>query len=273
MKIILTMLRILSLKTFLIKINIVVKQKLILYVDFGGLGDHLQFSTLPELCYKNNVDFYLNKKSKFRSDDIFDLVWKLNPFFKGLTEEEPNFGHDGFTDLKDGWDYNLSLFENWESKAMPNLIHDDRISKYPSIHYSPKKLIEYEDHTLIDLNSVSFGEYNTELIKQHIIGLKDEKLVFLLPTYSKCVIDINILNEFNITKISTEDIFHYCDLINSCKKFICLWSGSSVLSASIKNKYKKDLEIECFKNFNSHKTFGSEDKVHFWFDNIKYINC
>ena len=51
-----------------------VRPKKILYVDFGGLGDHLAFSTLPEICDKNGYDLFLNSKSKFRDNQIFELV-------------------------------------------------------------------------------------------------------------------------------------------------------------------------------------------------------
>ena len=37
-----------------------VREKKILYVNYGGLCDHLVFSTLPEMCNKNGYDFYLS---------------------------------------------------------------------------------------------------------------------------------------------------------------------------------------------------------------------
>jgi hypothetical protein len=103
-------------------------------------------------------------------------------------------------------------------------------------------------------------------------GSKD-KFIFLSPTYSKSIINISFFNKLNITEITTENIFQYADLIFSCKKFICLWSGGSVLSSAIKNQYKKNLEIDCFKNYKIHQNFGILDKTHFWYENINYINA
>lgn len=246
------------------------RNKKILYVDYGGLGDHLAFSTLPEICSKNNYDFYISKKSKFRHNEIYSLVWEINPYFNGLSDEEPNCGHGNYTNLE-GYNYNISLHRNFEIKmGFGDCVLENK-SEYPSIYYNPKKITKYENHILIDLNSFSLFDYNIDIIKNHIEKHNDSKILFILPTYSSSVLDINFFNHLNMTQIKTKDIFHYVDLIFSCKKFICLWSGSSVLSATIKNQYNKDLEIDCFKNYNIHPTFGTTDKTHFWYENITYI--
>jgi len=62
------------------------RPKKILYVNYGGLGDHLAFSTLPEVCDKNGYDFYLSDKTKFRDNEIFQLIYNINPFFKGVID-------------------------------------------------------------------------------------------------------------------------------------------------------------------------------------------
>lgn len=248
----------------------IMRNKKILYIDYGGLGDHLAFSTIPEICDKNDYDFYISNKTEFRSDGIFKLVWELNPFFKGITDEEPNCGHNNYTNLEN-YDYNLSLQENYEIKMGFGKTILKQGSKFPIIYYNPKINDIYSDYILIDLNAVSHLDYNIDIIKNHILSHKDNRFLFLEPTYSKSLIDINILNELDIKIITESDIFNYCDIIFSCKKIICLWSGSSVLSATIKNQYKKNLEIDCFVNYNKVPNFGVSDKTHFWYDNINYI--
>ena len=99
-------------------------------------------------------------------------------------------------------------------------------------------------------------------------------LVILTNTYASLVTDNNFFNELNVEFITTQDIFHYTDLIFSCKKFICLWSGSSVVSSTVKNMYKENLEIECFKKINDDKcppNWGTIDKSFGWYGNIDYI--
>ena len=248
-----------------------VREKKILYVNYGGLGDHLVFSTLPEMCNKNGYDFYLSDRCVFRDNQIFELVWKLNPFFKCISDEEPNCGHDGYTDISSGYDLNLSSHRNFEIKIgfVDSLTENQ--SEYPIIYYTPNNMVEYNNYILIDLNSVSLSDYNLDVIKNHITNHNGEKFLFILPTYSKSITNINLLNGLDVTEIKTKDIFNYADLIFSCKKIICLWSGGSVLSATIKNQYKNNLEIDCFKNYKNHQTFGTSDKTHFWYENINYI--
>ena len=68
----------------------------IINIDFGGLGDHLQFSTLPEEFfkkYKKKVKTYIFENSSFRNKEIYDLVWKKNPFIYGISKSKPNSGH------------------------------------------------------------------------------------------------------------------------------------------------------------------------------------
>jgi hypothetical protein len=248
------------------------RDKKILYVDFGGLGDHLALSTLPKVCHENKTDFYLSDRCKFRDNQIFKLVWELNPYFKGFTSEEPNCGHDGYTDLNN-YNYELSIHRNFEIKmGFENTILEGE-NKYGEIYYEPKKIEDYDDFILLDLNSVTISNYNINIIKENLLKYSKNKILYLLPTYAKNLFNDNFFESFNIEYITTKDIFHYCDLIFSCKIFICLWSGSSVLSSIIKNKYKEDLEINCFKNYNIHQSFGTTDKTHFWYENINYINC
>ena len=47
----------------------------ILAAFHGGLGDNLQFSTLPEEFYKQQGrDTYISSQASFRNQEIYDLV-------------------------------------------------------------------------------------------------------------------------------------------------------------------------------------------------------
>ena len=37
---------------------------------WGGLGDNLQFSTLPGLYHKKGIDFYISSQNVQRNDEI-----------------------------------------------------------------------------------------------------------------------------------------------------------------------------------------------------------
>ena len=118
------------------------RKRKILYVAFGGLGDHLLFSTLPELLDYHGYDFYLSHLSEFRNTQTLDLVWKSNPYFKGISEEPPNCGH-GYTDLENQ-DPEVTLNRNIEVKMGFKESNLPNKSNYPIIYYSPKLIDKFK---------------------------------------------------------------------------------------------------------------------------------
>lgn len=246
--------------------------KKILYIKWGGLGDHLQFSTLPEAFYNQGHETYISDSSDFRNPEIYDLVWGKNPFVKGKTNERANCGHkDNNGQLS--WSYKdipeLSFHRNWEINFGIESSYDVNESKYPVIYYEPNKIEEYKNFVLVDINQSkdNNGLYNKNLIEEKILELtkKYDKVLFIKPKdYFKredLIFDVS-----KLIQIETKSIFEYSDLINSCEEFMCLWSGSSVLSSAIKIKYHKNLTISCFlpKDIKIKKSS-------FFYDNINYI--
>ena len=49
--------------------------KVILYQPWGGLGDNLQFSTLPKLYSEIGYEFYISDQNVYRNPEIKKLVW------------------------------------------------------------------------------------------------------------------------------------------------------------------------------------------------------
>ena len=51
-------------------------KKIIIYQPYGGLGDNLAFSTLPELFNNKGIMCYIHINNSTRNDDeVYDLVW------------------------------------------------------------------------------------------------------------------------------------------------------------------------------------------------------
>jgi hypothetical protein len=248
--------------------------KKILYVNWGGIGDHLAFTTLPEIFSKLGYEFYINDSSLFRDPKVYDLIWGLNPYVKGLTSEPANCGHI------ENWGVSNPVHFKEELTTHRNieiLYGVDNGNDYGKIYYNPNKINNIDDYILLDLNSFTINEYDNNIIKNHLLNYKNEKfLVILTDTYAKLVVKNDFFNDLSVEYITTKDIFHYVDLIFSCKKFICLWSGSSILSSIIKNQYNNNLEIECFKKIIDDKCppgFGVTNFSFGWCGNIKYIPC
>jgi hypothetical protein len=246
--------------------------KKILYVNWGGIGDHLAFTTLPEIFSNLGYEFYISDKSIFRDPKVYDLIWGSNPYVKGVTSEPANCGHIENWGVKEPVVFikNLTTYRNIEM-----LYGVDNGNDYGKIYYKPNKIDDVKDYILLDLNSFTIKEYDNNKLKEYLLKYKNKKiLVVLTDTYPKLVVNDEFFNGLNVDFITTRDIFHYVDLIFSCKKFICLWSGSSILSSIIKHQYNNELEIECFKKIIDNKcppNWGDVDISYGWCGNINYI--
>jgi hypothetical protein len=241
--------------------------KKIIVINYGGLGDHLQFSTLPEAFHKQGYETYISILSSYRSKDIYDLVWAKNPYVRGMSEERPNAGHISSFRLPHD---EMSMNRNWEI-----IFNADNQSKYPVIYYQPDNITDYNDSLVIDINAFSSINYDFSFIEQKINEIISEntfkKIYYLVPSqvnYSRIEKIINIENSI---KISTKDIFEYADLIYSCKRLVCLWSGANGLSSAIKSKYNSNIEVDCFHP--NTPDFGTTNRSFFWYDNVNYIKA
>src|SRR4051794_31305472 len=73
-------------------------QRIVVGVHAGGLGDNLAYSVLPRLYKQAGArKVLISTHTNFgepltRNGDVRELVWRLNPFVDGFTEERPNVG-------------------------------------------------------------------------------------------------------------------------------------------------------------------------------------
>ncbi len=225
----------------------------ILYQSGQGLGDWLVNSTLPELFSKQGDDVYLSSECKFNNDQVKDLILK-NPYIKGVSDEPYNIGSEIFFRY-----LNISEFVLYKTTLvwLREFSHNfDPINFTPVIYYQPKFRKEFMDKTLIDFNSITWAEYydfeKMELFiseNQHCVGINDKT------------------GKFKNNYI-TKDIYEYIDILYSCKKFICLFSGSSVLVSSIRMfRVKLDVDVYYPPQFEE-ELLGKLFK----FPNINYLN-
>ncbi len=189
----------------------------------GGLGDWLQYSTVPELAYKNGVDCYIYSGAPFRSPQTLELLLK-NPYLKGLTDSLPNGG----STIYSGWDKELNNIIKIQERNHGFVPTNTK----PIIYYQPKLLKNFLNKDIVDFNSVSTnGLYSDEKVQNYLDSLSSETILLNNNKY-KLNGKINYI---------TQDIFGYCDVIYSCRKFICLHSGGSTLTSAI-SRFRADLE-------------------------------
>jgi len=230
----------------------------------GGLGDSLQFSTLPEEFWKQEGrETYVWAGAQFRNPEINDLVWGCNPYVKGVKGGEWSAG-----DLPSIEYSNVAgtCISNWEQ------LHGLKpTNKFPKIYYEPQKVGGYTDVFLVDFTSISI-DYDHQLLYNKLDEIKQQ-----YPNHQFLGVVFNqTLNQgkFNTYTgdcdgiIEVVDIFSYCDIMASSFGLIALSSGASHLSSAIK-EYSPRLTSICImdtKWYNHHVNRGNL----FLFDNIDY---
>lgn len=196
------------------------KKKIIIEQPWGGLGDNMQFSTLPEIGSRLGYDVYVSNHNKYRNLDIKRLVWDINPYISGYTDERGNIDKLIGTNPKstntefpilDRWNDNLNIVQNIEFQ-----IFDRYYSENPLLYYRPNLDSSLSDKILVDPNSTStninFNSIIDNMSKENLILLNQEK------------------DKFN--SIKSNSIFEWIDIITSAKEFICQLSGGTVVMAA-----------------------------------------
>jgi hypothetical protein len=258
------------------------RSNIVLSSNFGGLGDNLQLSSLPEEFWKQfRRSTYISGKSNHRNDEIFDLVWKSNPYVLGVSNKRPIAGDlTAWRSLKNPKITNV--ISHWEFTHGLNVTNE-----FPKIYYTPKKIDELKNTVLIDLSSITLfpspgantvNSYNPELLKMAINhqlkNYSNYELVKVLfnndlnkKNSSAKVIDM-ILADYEIRDVQVESIFDYVDLMASCSAIVTIYSGAAVLASSIK-KYNPDLQIFTFITHQNY--FHEMNNPNYIFNNINYV--
>jgi hypothetical protein len=241
----------------------------------GGLGDQLQFSTLPEEFYKQHGrETYLLDGTEFRNKEIYDLVWGLNPYIKGSKIGKWSAGDTPeiiLTNCNNNW------ISSWESA------HGlDPKNKYPKIYYEPNKIEGYEDTILVDFTATSLkfdgvgNGYDIEKLNKSFREVKSnyQNKKFVVVKFEKDINEAKIQVDCD-EQVVVKSIFHYCDLMYSSSGLCGLHSGSTALASAVK-RYNEDLDIFVFVSetlyANMQKWLGGELNFGaFYLDYINYV--
>ncbi len=213
--------------------NIIISQ------PWGGLGDNLQYSTLPELFSKKGYNVYISIHNKVRNQEILDLVWGYNPYIKGISDEANNAGecNNRFWPPDEQNEYSIHRIEISHGFEKTNF--------FPKIYYNPNIIKELNNDILIDLTGssqvyelnkyIEYIDYFTPLICN--INKNIKIIVFSKINISPIFNDVyNYLKSKieNIDYLQVDSLIQYCDIINSCDTIIIVNSGINSLASAIK---------------------------------------
>lgn len=195
---------------------------LILSIQKGGLGDHLFYSHLPRIAkqYGGFNQVFISNDSIFRNPDTKKLVWELNPYLDGFTND-PGFFY--FSD-------NIQEGENLLDHLMLAYGLDDHKRNHePEIYYKPKLVEALIDKTIYDPNYISYtGDIKYTATIQNWFDQNNITPNAQMKVLGGRSIRINCTNT-----LSTPDIFKFCDLLYSAKAIYCLSTGTGTLAAAL----------------------------------------
>jgi hypothetical protein len=221
--------------------------KLVINRTWNGLGDLLALSTLPEIYTRIGYEVYMSDKQEFKNEGAKSLIMH-NPYIKGVADEDSNLTH-------------CHLFNRPYPYECENINYVARIeymtfgkcyNNYPKLYYNPVFRKEWKDITFVDLN--------------HFSATHTTPFIHPVDRYKEYIFHNNGNIVVQGDNYQTTSIWEYIDIIFSCKKFICTFSGSSVVASAINMR-----NTECIATHGYWEDrFNNLGKV-FIFDNISYI--
>lgn len=257
------------------RINLNRSDKVVLSSRYGGLGDNLQYSTLPRLLKSLGKSVYIRKDSYYRNQEIRQLVWDLNPYIDGFIESESNAGDDcddyRYFGLHDNHIQNVE----WSHGIEPQ-------SDFPELYYTPKKLTHLENCLVVDISAISLAaEYSSmqDSIKKKIDQIAcNRKVVSVKYTNSLLVRpgdaerprgytppNSMFVMQNEIEQVAVSNIFELTDVLSSCESICCLHSGVEVLSLALK---KEKFQINSLLSSKEHEKMLSTKL--FYNQHVKY---
>lgn len=199
----------------------------VLWVESGGLGDHLIYSTLPELFARRGRRVYVSERTLTRNGEVRALLYEDNPFIAGWTKRPPNAGtgHAGNTLIQG---IRVGSIIEWVELA-----HGLPVSnRYPRIYYRPRFRPELVDVVLVDPCSTSqpFPRDRFEWFVDRL-GFSRDKLRIVHSKHSGPHGGETLAN---CTHIEATSLHDYVDMIYSCLAYVGTESGGSALASAIR---------------------------------------
>ena len=241
--------------------------KIVLGSHAGGLGDHLLYSTLPELyAMREMVEIFISTQPTvngpaFRNEETRALVWSFNPYVCGFVDEPPTVGEPHV------WQMVKHSPRDKSPIARVERAHGFYgVNAFPRIYYQPQYRSAWAGRVVGDATSISQGFSNDdyEQFVQYLCRFEPfspDNLVMLESAHQghsgRTVFPNN-------RRHTVESIFEYCDIIFSCAAFFCVESGSNTLASAIR-QYAPTPRI-----FSLFSTKGFNEQIFTW-KNVHYV--
>lgn len=212
-------------------------KKIVLDIQYGGLGDWLVFTSLPRLLKEAyDIDFFLSRESVvlLRNPDTYKMCFEMNPYYKGLSDDKDVFTLEYFASEKKLWDFLTDLAgENITERLERQFGCEGK--GVPEIYYKPQQLKEYYNTILVDKNYISGKKlgwrYHEESFDREI-----KKAIAKNPKERRVV----------YVDTSKQNLFQYVDMIYSSAHFITVLSGGAALATCFGKSFTALLPYNVF---------------------------
>lgn len=206
----------------------VAKRELVIYVEYGGLGDNLFLSHIPRIAKESGKydRVYLARRTLFRSQDIYKMIWKLNPFLDGVTEE------NGCPVVlpKEAWESIQNKEGNILDYTMIALgLDDGKRFHEPEIYYKPQQHNILQSKVIYDPNYITNAGDSVTPEMVHRFFCEHGVIVDYMLMPKGKYISIHSLKE----QYKTKSLFDFCDALYSAKDVYCYATGTATLCAAI----------------------------------------
>jgi hypothetical protein len=196
---------------------------------YGGLGDNLQFSTLPAMFARHGIETWISSKNICRNPQIYELAWGLNPYVKGIKDEPPNVyvgdveKSAGYGELNTVQRAEMLYFGKWEHQ-------------FPVTFYQPKYRPDFANKAVLEFGFVTV-DLNPVLsrIRSELEYMLDGQEVVLLRNPVNASLDVGKFPEYSV-----QSIYELADILYSCRLFAGIESGAAVLCATLKKDQPRD---------------------------------
>jgi hypothetical protein len=241
--------------------NLLNVNSIVIEQPWGGLGDNLQFSTLPERFAAQGIPVFIAENNAARNREIYELVWGCNPHISGISLEPANAG---FVRLQEFG--RLPPFTNfiqrWETA------HDlTPLNHFPKVYYTPKPRPELANIVLVDLGSTSVVPSRRALrryMKYLITRFQYPSDAFRQVEFAMPVSRSTVPLFGHIPSLRIRDIFDYCDAIAGCAVFITVHSGAMSLASALRG----DSPSPVIHSFTTDKQYNARA---FIYGNVEYF--
>jgi len=248
------------------------KNSVVFSQPWGGLGDNLGFTNLPELFNASGIAFYISRLNYTRNKDIYDLCWGHNEFVKKLKRTIPNIGfkildESGYKVFDEKYNIvqNVNVAHGFDpGYGCPKIKLPSNIKNISNEHFD--HVVDFKAHSILNDSHFSYDEESfNEKIKYYTTS----------DSFNLAYPQIYELNKKNKNTIEVTNLNRLISILLKTNTFVCINSGSHALAATLKNITGFPKNIISFNNvrdvdveINNHRIQNKRGQ--YYFDNVKY---